>query len=61
MDDLLRSIEEKLKEIHHIDYGNSKLLFITLIFLYDMDNGGDDYGNKKYYFETADTKRIVTG
>ena len=23
------------------------------IYLYDMDYGGDDYGNKKYYFETS--------
>ena len=44
-----------------IGYGNSKLLFITWIYLYDMVMGGDDDGNKKYYFETSHGKRNVTG
>ena len=32
---------------------NSRLLFRLRIYRYDKDNGGDDYGNKKYYFETS--------
>ena len=43
-----------------IGYGNSRLLFILQIYRYDKDNGGDDYGNKKYYFETSYWKRNVT-
>ena len=36
-----------------IEYGNSRLLFITWICLYDMVMGGDDDGDKKYYFENS--------
>ena len=36
-----------------IEYGNSRLLFRLQIYRYDKDDGGDDYGNEKYYFETS--------
>ena len=46
-----------------IEYGNSRLLFRTCIYLYNMimDDGGEDCGNKKYYFEASYRKRNVTG
>ena len=38
---------------YYAGYGNSRLLFRLQIYRYDKDDGGDDYGNKKYYFETS--------
>ena len=45
--------QESMKQkVSDMDYGNCKLLFRRPIYHYDMDNGGRDYGNKKYNFKT---------
>lgn len=49
-----------------IGYGNNRLLSLTRFYLYHKKRNqlcmiqGDDYGNKKYYFETSHGKRNVT-
>ena len=62
---LLRNAKEHVpefkKKLVALSYSNSKLLFQNWIYRYDMDKGGSNDGDKKYYSGTSHAKRDVSG